>query len=127
MQILKDILYILITTAVPVLVTYLCKFLYEKWTEIKAKVENEKISNTLDQVVSMVLDCVEKVNQTYVDSLKKNGKFTKEASEKAFKMCKETALAMLSEDAKKIITMVYGDIDIYLDTLIEATVRQLKK
>ena len=127
MQILKDILYILITTAVPVLVTYLCKFLYEKWTEIKAKVENEKISNTLDQVVSMVLDCVEKVNQTYVDSLKKNGKFTKEASEEAFKMCKETALAMLSEDAKEIITMVYGDIDIYLDTLIEATVRQLKK
>ena len=72
MEIIKDILYILITTAVPVLVTYLCKFLYEKWTEIKAKVENEKISNTLDQVVSMVLDCVEKVNQTYVDSLKKN-------------------------------------------------------
>ena len=127
MEILKDIIYILITTAVPVLVTYLCKFLYEKWTEIKAKVENEKISNTLDQVVSMVLDCVEKVNQTYVDSLKKNGKFTKEASEEAFKMCKETALAMLSEDAKKIITMVYGDVDIYLDTLIEATVRQLKK
>ena len=127
MEILKNIIYILITTAVPVLVTYLCKFLYEKWTEIKAKVENEKISNTLDQVVSMVLDCVEKVNQTYVDSLKKNGKFTKEASEKAFKMCKETALAMLSEDAKKIIAMVYGDVDTYLDTLIEATVRQLKK
>ena len=127
MEILKDILYILITTAVPVLVTYLCKFLYEKWTEIKAKVENEKVSNTLDQVVSMVLDCVEKVNQTYVDSLKENDKFTKEASEEAFKMCKETALAMLSEDAKKIIIMVYGDIDTYLDTLIEATVRQLKK
>ena len=127
MEILKDILYILITTAVPVLVTYLCKFLYEKWTEIKAKVENEKVSNTLDQVVLMVLDCVEKVNQTYVDSLKKNGKFTKEASEEAFKMCKETALSMLSEDAAIIIKEVYGDVDVYLDTLIESLVKQLKK
>ena len=92
-----------------------------------ANIENEKIAITLEQVISMVLDCVEKTNQTYVDELKKKGEFTKEASEEAFKICKETALAMLSEDAKKIIAMVYGDVDTYLDTLIEATVRQLKK
>lgn len=127
MEVIKDILYILITTAVPILVTYLCKFLYEKWTEIKTKVENEKVSNTLEQVVSIVLDCVEKVNQTYVDTLKTKGEFTKEASEEAFKKCKEAILAMLSEDATKVIAMVYNDIDAYLDTLIESTVRQLKK
>ena len=127
MEIIKDVLYILITTAVPVLVTYLCKFLYEKWSGIKANIENEKIAITLEQVISMVLDCVEKTNQTYVDELKKKGEFTKEASEEAFKMCKETVLVMLSEDAKKIIAMIYGDIDMYLDTLIEATVKQLKK
>ena len=33
MEMLKDILYILITAAVPVLTTYICKFLYAKWTE----------------------------------------------------------------------------------------------
>lgn len=127
MEIIKEMLYTLITVAVPVLVTYLCKFLYEKWNGIKANIENEKIAITLEQVVSMVLDCVEKTNQTYVDELKKKGEFTKEASEEAFKMCKETVLVMLSEDAKKIIAMIYGDIDMYLDTLIEATVKQLKK
>ena len=127
MEILKDILYILITAAVPVLTTYICKFLYAKWTEGKAKIENEKISTTLDSVVTMVLDVVESVNQTFVDELKKKGEFTEESAKEAFNKSKETALKMLSNDAAEIITMVYGDIDVYIDTLIEATVKQLKK
>ena len=127
MEILKDLLYILITATVPVLTTYICKFLYAKWTESKEKIENEKISNTLDNVVTMVLDVVTAVNQTFVDELKKKGEFTEDAAKEAFNKSKETALKMLSEDAIEIITMVYGDIDIYLDTLIEATVKQLKK
>ena len=126
MEILKDTLYIIVTTAIPVLVTYLCKFLYEKWTEGKIKIENEKVSNTLDNVVKMVLDVVETTNQTFVDELKKNGEFTKEAATEAFHISKEKALKMLSDDAIEIISKIYGDVDVYLDTLIEATVRQLK-
>lgn len=127
MEIVKDMLYILITAAVPVLTTYLCKFLYTKWTESKVKIENEKITTTLDGVVTMVLDVVTSVNQTFVDALKKKGEFTEEAAKEAFNKSKETALKMLSEDAIKIITTVYGDVDVYLNTLIEATVKQLKK
>ena len=127
MEVLKDLLYILITAAVPVLTTYICKFLYAKWTESKEKIKNEKISTTLDSVVTMVLDVVTAVNQTFVDELKKKGEFTEEAAKEAFNKSKETALKMLSEDAAKIIITVYGDIDVYLDTLIESTVKQLKK
>lgn len=127
MEVLKDILYILITAAVPVLTTYICKFLYAKWTEGKIKIENEKVSNTLDSVITMVLDVVESVNQTFVDELKKKGEFTEEAAKEAFNKSKEIALKMLSEDAANIITTVYGDVNVYLDTLIEATVKQLKK
>ena len=127
MEFVKDILYILITAAVPVLTTYVCKFLYAKWTEGKVQIENEKISTTLDNVINMVLDVVESVNQTFVDELKKKGEFTEEAAAEAFKISKNKALTMLSVEAAEIITEVYGDIDVYLDTLIEATVKQLKK
>lgn len=127
MEMIKELLYILITAAVPVLTTYVCKFLYAKWTEGKAKIENEKISTTLDNVVNMVLDVVESVNQTFVDELKKKGEFTEESATEAFNKSKETALTMLSNEAADIITMVYGDVDVYLNTLIEATVKQLKK
>lgn len=127
MEVVKDLLYILITTAVPVLTTYLCKFLYTKWTEGKANIENEKIQNTLDTVVKMALDAVRATNQTMVEELKKKGEFTKEAAEEAFNKTKETVLLMLSEDASQVISEVYGDVDVYLDTLIESLVKQLKQ
>lgn len=127
MEVVKNILYILITAVVPVLTTYLCKFLYTKWTEGKVKIENDKVANTLDSVISMVLDVVEATNQTFVDELKKKGEFTEDAALQAFNISKEKALEMLSEDAANVIATVYGDVDVYLDTLIEATVRQLKK
>ena len=127
MEMIKDLLYILITAAVPVLTTYLCKFLYAKFTESKVNIDNEKIATTLDSVVSMVLDVVEATNQTFVDELKKNGEFTKETAAEAFKISKDKALTMLSSESADIIVTVYGDVDVYLDTLIEATVKQLKK
>lgn len=127
MKMIMDLLYILITAAVPVLTTYLCKFLYAKWTESKVKIENEKISTTLDGVVVMVLDVVEATNQVFVDELKKNGEFTEEAAAEAFRISKDKALKMLSVEAADIISTVYGDVNVYLDTLIEATVKQLKK
>ena len=126
MELIKDLLYIFITAAVPVLTTYLCKFLYTKWTESKSAINNETIQNTLNQVVETVLRCVEMTNQTFVDSLKQKGEFTQEAASEAFQKSKEAVLKLLSEDAKKIIAQIYGNIDVYLDTLIESAVRQLK-
>ena len=127
MEMIKELLYILITAAVPVLTTYVCKFLYAKWTEGKVKIENEKIATTLDNVVNMVLDVVEATNQTFVDELKKKGEFTEEAAAEAFRISKDKALKMLSNESADIIVSVYGDVNEYLDTLIEATVKQLKK
>jgi len=127
MELVQDLLYILLTAAVPVLTTYLCKFLYEKWTGNKDSVKNEHIKAVLEQVVSMVCDVVAATTQTYVDELKKNGEFTKEAATEAFKRSKETAMQLLTEEAKDIISKVYGNIDVYLDTLIEATVKSQKK
>ena len=126
MEFVKDLLYILITAVVPVLTTYICKFLYTKWTESKTNIKNEQVQDTLDKVTNMALDVVQSTNQTFVDSLKKNGEFTKEAAIEAFNKSKETILKMLSDNAVTIITDIYGDVDVYLDTLIESLVKQLK-
>lgn len=126
MEFIQNILYILITAAVPVLTTYICKFLYEKWSSNKQVVNNQHIQDILDQVISMALTCVVAVNQTFVDELKKKGEFNTEAAKEAFGMCKTMAMKMLSEEAKKIIQNTYGDVDTYLDTLIESLVKQVK-
>ena len=107
MSFIENMLYIIITAAVPVLTTFLCKFLYEKWSTNKQVVSNQNAQDTLDQVVSMVLNCVVAVNQTFADELKKKGEFTEETAKEAFNMCKDMAIKMLSEDAKKIIVSFF--------------------
>ena len=126
MDFVQNILYIIITAAVPVLTTFICKFLYEKWSANKQVIDNQHIQDVLDQVVNIVLNCVVAVNQTFADELKKKGEFNETAAKEAFEMCKSMALKMLSDEAMIIIESVYGDIDIYLDTLIEAKVKQVK-
>ena len=127
MDFFQNLLFVVLTAAVPILTTYLCKFLYEKWNTAKQQISNKKIQDVLNQVFDMVFNCVQTVNQTFTDELKKKGEFTEEAAKEAFAKCKTMVLQMLSDDAKQIINQIYGDIDIYLNTLIEATVKQAKQ
>ena len=127
MDFFQNLLFVVLTAAVPILTTYLCKFLYEKWNIAKQQISNKKIQDVLNQVFDMVFNCVQTVNQTFTDELKKKGEFTEEAAKEAFTKCKTMVLQMLSDDAKQIINQIYGDIDIYLNTLIEATVKQAKQ
>lgn len=126
MDFIQNILYIVITLAVPALTIYVCKFLYEKWSANKKEIDHQCIQDTLDQVIKTVLNCVVAVNQTFVDSLKRRGEFNADAAREAFEMCKNMALKILSEDAKNIIANIYGNVDEYLDILIESTVNQVK-
>ena len=127
MEMLREFLSELALACIPIITVYTGKFLYAKWEETRGKIKNDKVQKTLDEVVEMVVNVVQATNQTLVDTLKKNGEFTQEAATEAFNKSKETALKMLSDEAAEIITQVYGDIGIYLDTLIESTVRDLKK
>lgn len=127
MEMLKEFLFELALACIPIITVYLGKFIYAKWEEIKSNITNTKVQKTLDEVVEMVVNVVQATNQVMVDELKKNGEFTKEVATEAFNKSKETALKMLSDEAAEIITNVYGDVSTYMDTLIEATVRDLKK
>jgi hypothetical protein len=66
--------------------------------------------------------CVVATNQTYVDSLKEQGKFDAEAQKKAFSMTFEAVKATLTEEAEKYLQEVLGDLDIYIKNYIEAEV-----
>lgn len=126
MEFIQDLLFAVISAAVPVLTIYACKFLSTKRNEIKIKIDNENIAKILDTVVDTVARCVVNTNQTFVDSLKASGSFTEEAAKEAFNKSKDTALKMLSEEAVNVIKLIYGDLDVYLDTLIESLVNEYK-
>lgn len=127
MEMIKEFLFELALACIPIITVYLGKFIYAKWEETRSNITNTKVQKTLDEVVEMVVNVVNATNQVMVDTLKNKGEFTQEAAAEAFNKSKETALQMLSDEAAGIIEDVYGDVSTYMDILIEATVRDLKK
>lgn len=93
---------------------------------ILSKVKNEKVQGYLKQVTQITASCVEMVKQTFVDSLKAEGKFDSAAQKVAFDKCKESILYLLNDEAKSAVVQVYGDFDEYIRTLIEAQVAATK-
>ena len=65
-------------------------------------------------------------NQTYVESLKKQGKFDAEAQKVAFNQTYEAVMCILSEEAKEYLNEAVGDLNLYITQKIEAEV-QLNK
>lgn len=93
---------------------------------IGTKVKNEKAAALLSTATNIVLNAVRSVFQTYVDSLKKEGSFTKEAQITALCKAKDIALGQFSEDVKAYITTTYGNLDGWLTSQIESTIDLLK-
>lgn len=128
-ELIQNILYILITSAGVLLVKCLMNFINAKIDELQTEKEikdNELLNQYIDMVQQVVYDVVLTVSQVYVDSLKSSNSFDKEAQNKAKEMAVEMATTLISEEAKKAIITVYGDVDAYLSSLIESIVKQSK-
>ena len=95
-----------------------------KW--ISSKIDNEKTEKYLTEATTIVLDAVKCVFQTYVEALKKEGNFGKDAQLIALNKAKDIVLSQLSEDIKKYIKTNFGDVDTWINTQIEASINTLK-
>lgn len=125
-ELLNSLLYVVITAVIPVLVTFLVKFLRIKFDQVQEETDQLIISNTVNAALDLILDTVQSTSQTYVDSLKESGEFNEVAQVRAFNQTKDTVMKLLSEESKNILATLYTDLDAWLDTQIEAAVRQTK-
>ena len=96
------------------------------FTVIRKKVKDEKLNRLLSRVENIVRKVVILVDQTYVDALKEEGLFDKEAQKAAFEMCKEKVLEMLNEETVTALAETFADYEEWIRTLIEAYVRENK-
>ena len=119
----KDLLIYVIQTLCGLVITVGIPFLF---TLLRKKIKDEKLARLLSRVENIVKQTVILINQTYVDALKEEGLFDKEAQKAAFEMCKEKVLAMLNDEAIVAIAETFGDYEEWIRTLIEAYVRENK-
>ena len=105
-EILLNVLSVLLTAVILPLIsiagTQLIKF-------INSKIKNNELAKQLTTATTIVTNAVRVVFQTYVDTLKKNGSFDKEAQAEALTRAKNIALSQITEATKSYIEDNYSD------------------
>ena len=109
-----------------VLTMYLVQFIRKKGQEITDKTDSELADKYIRMLTDTITTCVIATNQTYVESLKKQGKFDAEAQKEAFKLTYNAVMAVLTDEAKHYLAAIYGDLTAYITTRIEAEVNVSK-
>ena len=122
LKLLQEIFVVFVIPLLGVLTKYLISYIEAQKENIKTKNDNELTNKYIDLLAETIETCVIATNQTYVDSLKKKNQFTREAQLEAFRMTKEAVLKILSQDAEKYLTEIYGDLDAYIVNQIQACV-----
>lgn len=126
MSLLYQILEVCIIPLLGLATAYLIKFIKIKSTEIQNKVNNDNADKYIQMVAETISACVIATNQTYVEALKKQNAFTAEAQKEAFQLTYDAVMTILTEDAKRYLTEIYGDVAAYITTKIEAEVNLSK-
>lgn len=125
---MKEQIMSIVWNAIGLIVTGLVSYAVAAFTQwINTKVKDLKVANYLSSIMMLVGNCVNEVSQTYTNVLKSEGKFDKEAQEKALNMCLDKIKTQCAPDVIDFITKNFGDIDDYLKTLIESTIFTSKK
>lgn len=124
--ILQQIFEVAIIPLIGVLTGILIKYINSKSTEIITQTEDAQAKKYIAMLDTTITSCVLATTQTYVDSLKKAGKFDAEAQKTAFEMTYNAVLEVLTEDAKNYLTAFYGDLSAYMTNKIEAEVKNTK-
>ena len=134
LELLNQIFQVCVIPLLAVLTTYLVKYIDAKKDELIVKKEeaNTNKENMLaDKYIKMLADtikaCVIATNQNYVDSLKDKNAFDGEAQKEAFKKTSDAVMLILSQEAKDYLSTIYGDLNQYIITQIEASVNANKK
>ena len=127
MEFLMELLKIVIMIVVPVATSLLTYYAQKYFNQLIDDNVNDELEATLTKGFQILMDSVNYVQQTYVDSLKKQDKFTVEAQKEAFELAKKRAIELMNQHTQDAIIHIYGNLDTYIDTMIESIINQNKK
>lgn len=118
-----DIISQILSIVVPAVITGLGIYII---TYLKKKGVKQDYIEAVEAAYKYLSDCVIYVNQTIVDYAKSNGTWTKQKQKEAKQACMERFNACLTDATKVAIEAVYGSMEEWLETNIEALVNENK-
>lgn len=120
--IINELFTVVLIPLLGILVKYFVQFVNTKSAELKQSKDDATFQKYIQMLNDTITNVVTSTNQTYVDSLKAQGKFDAEAQKKAFEMSYNTILSILGEEVRTYLSEVLGDLDEYIRTAIERQV-----
>jgi len=120
--IISEIFQVVLLPLLALLVKYFGQFVHTKAEEIKQKNDDATFQKYITMLDNTIVNAVTATTQTYVDSLKAQGKFDAEAQKKAFEMSYESIMSVLGDEAKTYLTSAVGDLNKYITDAIERQV-----
>lgn len=131
--ILNELVYALIISFTPILCKYIIQGVATVKTSIDTKTKTIKdealaalIANANEKVAEIIVHAVQSTNQTFVNDLKAEGKFSDEAKAKAFSNTYDTVKSLITDETAELIRIGYGDIEVYIQNKIESAIGELK-
>ena len=102
--------------------SFLIALIRQQTAKIEEKVKDDKVKRLLEIAENVVSQSVATVSQTYVDALKKDGIFDKDAQQQAFEMSKDEIYTLLTTDTLQAVKDNYGNVEEWINTKIEETI-----
>ena len=125
-ELINQLFEIVIIPLLGALTIYAVKWINAKTKKLSKEIDNETLNKYLKMLSETITKCVVATNQTYVDTLKKQGKFDEEAKKIAFQKTYEAVIAIINDDAVEYLTAAVGDFETFLMESIEAEVNENK-
>lgn len=125
-EFIQQLMYLVITGILPFVTVYFANYVKSIIQKNSEKAENEQLQSLISYAGEAISVAVMTVSQTYVDTMKAQGKFDKEAQAIAKQMAIDKAKELISKEMKSAIETVYTNFDAYLDNYIETIVRESK-
>lgn len=121
-ELILTIFQVCIIPLLGVLTTFFVKWVNAKSAEIQTNIDDATLRKYMGMLTETIADCVVATNQTFVETLKAQGKFDEEAQKEAFRQTSMAVIQILSDDAKEYLTSAVGDLETYITKKIEAEV-----
>ena len=123
MEILEHVFELIVYPMLGIVGAYLAYWISLKIAEAKQKINNDTADKYLTMLDATIHSAVLATTQTYVDSLKQQGKFDEEAQKVAFGLTYDAVMKVLGDDAVEYLNEFIGDIKTYITTKIEAEIK----
>lgn len=95
-------------------------------TLIDENIKDKRAAKYINMALDAVRTAVKDVAQTYVDALKEEGRFDENAKKEAFALAMVKVKNIMGATAYKTLAEIYGDVEQWLQSNIEAAAWDIK-